>query len=218
MHGFASSTEPIPTMEDGEQFPFALSDPTGETWVFADNLHDIVGVLAGSASGYMQMDDPDDEFIVRYNMALEFVSELSRFDIDPDSPGVYPIMDELIERGVDDDVLTWVAHVLAVNQADEPSERAAMFTGDSPLEGKPYGWFYLPPLDDERDWDYWFPYVGMATDYYPYTGTMPPSGAVALIDPTNEKTFMDSLSQTYALVAEMTDVVSPIGTFLVKQD
>lgn len=197
MHVLVEAGTPNPTTPEGEHYPFALLSDDESRVVFADNLHDIIGFIVGN--DYIELDDPERELWERQKFAVTIVAQLSRTDASRPFP-IYPEgLDEAIDAGItDEDFLTFLAD--CYDYADDVA------SGDILLSNAKFGpqfsRVFFAGLDDDRTWDYSFPFIGVSTDYLPHTHVAPPTGNVVLVDPTDELTLINSLLEVNAVLNE----------------
>lgn len=186
MHQVVIGNEPSPVLPDGSPYPFVLLGEDESVAVYADSLHDICHYIIGTGNGYLDLpdDDLDAQLVMRHDFAVVFAARMSIVD-----RGFYPSLDDLFDQGVnDEDLITFYMNC--------PDFETELSTGDILLPseyGPSFSRLYFPGLDDGRPWDYSFPYIGLATDFFPHTDTLPPQGNVLLVDPTDERSLVYSL-------------------------
>lgn len=194
MHQLAEAGTPSPLTPEGEQYPFVLLSHDEQVAVYADSLHDIVGFIIGNGYGDLTEDDVERAFVARQNFAVAMAANLSQVE-----RGLYPALDDLFDQGLEDEDLIGF-------YMTRPDFGAELASGDILLANETHGpqfsRLFFEGLDDDREWDYAFPFIGIATDYLPYTHIAPPTGNVLLIDPLDELTLINSLLETNEHLAE----------------
>lgn len=164
-----------PERHDGGMWPFVMIHGDQATW--ADSRTELVGALI---EGYEELgDNPagyEAAFEARYTQAVALATSVQT-----------SVLLDAAEAG------TFDPADLVATPAGEEQLQAFFVERTVPFD--PRGTALAGNVDDSGApvWDHEVPLVLIATDYAPFTDRPLPTGRVVMIDPSNEKTYLDCL-------------------------